>query len=41
MTELSGEFKRQQTQELQNQAIQSLIDTYDVIIDLSTAEIKS
>lgn len=34
MTELSGEFKRQQTQELQNQAIQSLIDSYQVDIDL-------
>jgi parvulin-like peptidyl-prolyl isomerase len=38
--ELSEEFKRQQTLKLQNQAIQSLIDTYQVVIDLPAAETK-
>jgi hypothetical protein len=40
MDELSEEFKRQQTLELQNQAIQSLIDTYQIVIDLPVAETR-
>jgi hypothetical protein len=40
MDELSEEFKRQQTLELQNQAIQSLIDAYQVVIDLPSAETR-
>ena len=38
MDELSEEFNRQQTLELQNQAIQSLIDTYQIVIDLPVEE---
>ena len=40
MVELSEEFKRQQTLKLQNQAIQSLIDTYQIVIDLPSAETR-
>jgi hypothetical protein len=40
MTELTEEFKRQQTLELQNQAIQSLIDSYQVTIDLPASEVQ-
>jgi len=40
VADLSEEFKRQQTLELQNQAIQSLIDVYQVVIELPEGNVR-